>query len=77
MDGVQGWGCSVYFGLRGEGYDLLAWIWLFWRIGVAWPDLLMAGAVTMVVGNLIISLEWRFHPRRGWSPFSSLERSLQ
>ena len=38
----------------------LAWIWLFWRIGVARPGYLLMGALMVVGANLLISFvpEW-------------------
>ena len=34
----------------------LLWVWLFWRIGVVRPDLLLAGMAVIVVSNVIVTL---------------------
>ena len=31
-------------------------IWLFWRVGVARPDLLLAGALVILFSNLLVAL---------------------
>ena len=44
----------------------LLWIWLFWRIGVARPDLLAVGTLVIVVSNLAVTLGDRLS---GWLRF--------
>ena len=42
----------------------LLWLWLFWRVGVARPDLLLAGTAVIVVSNVMVALGGRPFPRR-------------
>ena len=40
----------------------LLWIWLFWRVGVARPDLLLAGALVILFSNPLVALGDRVLP---------------
>lgn len=57
---------AVNLAVNALGYAIplfsLAWIWLFWRIGVARPDYLLLGAVMIVIANLLATFGGGGHP---------------